>query len=85
MPTITLYVTEEVKKQLTQVIERHSKRVGFKVSRGDILAPYIKRLHSVEFSKKNKAHIVEQSQPTAMITGEVSGVMGGSVSAVEVK
>ena len=32
-----------------------------------------------------EAHIVGQSQPTAMITGEVSGVMGGNVSAVEVK
>ena len=84
MPTITLYVTEEVKKQLTQVIKQRSKKTGIRVSRGDILSPYIKNLYGSEFPKNGngKAHIVGQSQATT-ITGEISGVMAGSGSAVE--
>lgn len=52
MPTLTFYVTDDVAKQLEQVLAKRSKRSGVTVSRGDLLTPIIKALHAEEYPKK---------------------------------
>ena len=74
MPTITLYVTDEAKRQLDHIIRKRSKAIGKKVSRGDLLVPHITQLYKQEFPPK--AHLVGQPAPV-VITGELSGVIVG--------
>ena len=54
MPTLTFYANDEVALQLEKLIEKRSKELGFTVSRGDILTPYIKQLFQAEFQPKKK-------------------------------
>lgn len=82
MPTITLYVTDEAKRQLDHIIKKRSKAIGKKVSRSDLLVPHINNLYKQEFPPKT-AHMVGQPAPV-MITGELAGVVVGS-AAQEVK
>jgi len=55
VPTLTFYVTDEVARQLEKVIARRSEKLGFVVSRGDILVPHIKDEYKKEFPKNGTA------------------------------
>ena len=57
MPTLTFYATDEVAKQLETIIARQSARLGFTVSRGDVLVPHIKNMYRDELGENG---IVEQ-------------------------
>jgi hypothetical protein len=79
MPTLTFYVTQEVAMQLERLIERKTKKLGFPVSRGDIIVPHIKKEFNKEFSE---AHWIggrkAKSNTPATVTGEIGGVASGS-------
>lgn len=76
MPTLTFYVTEEVKDKLEKLIEIRSKRLGFVVSRGDIIVPHIKN----EFDKEliGKELKAKKNKKPVIVTGEISGVASTS-------
>lgn len=59
MPTLTFYVTDDVAMQLEKLIARKSEKLGFVVSRGDIIVPHIKKLYKQEFPNNGSAHWVK--------------------------
>lgn len=61
MPTLTFYVTDDVAVQLQQVLRKRSQATGVKVSRGDLITPFVKKLHKQEFAKNGNGH----AQPVA--------------------
>ena len=76
MPTLSFYVNDEVAMQLEKVIKKQSSRLGFVVSRGDIIVPHIKKLYKREFPNGNGAHYIGK---------ELSNETGEGTTSAEVK
>jgi hypothetical protein len=72
MPTLTFYVTDDVAMQLEKVIEKQTEKLGFVVSRGDIIVPHIKKLYQREFPKNGKSLELPAANESANAPGEKS-------------
>lgn len=70
MPTRTFYADNELDAMLTEILSELSKANGYRVSRGDLFAPYIRRKHGELFPprKTKRAH--------KQITGDLTGMIG---------
>jgi len=75
MPTLTFYVTDDVAVQLEKVIQKRTEKLGFVVSRGDIIVPHIKKEFKKEFP--NGAHWIGKEKPLA-VGGQPSAEGGKS-------
>ena len=75
-------ISRHARVALEKLVRLERKARGSNVSMGDIASELI--VSALRSRSNGKAHIVGQSQPTVMPTGEVSGVLVGQ-STVEVK
>lgn len=71
MPTLTLYLTDETIKQLDEIVQIQTETEERRVSRGDVLTPYIKRTHRTLTASRRRVERKHQ----APITGELKGIV----------
>ena len=74
MPTLTFYVTDDVAKQLDDLVEFQTREQDRKVSRGDVLTPAIKKMYRTTI-----VHVHQPRKKAIAMTGDNNGLSVGEM------